>query len=75
VVSGICINGILGPECVFYSDKAWLTLRGYMNSENNKCGSTENSYAVCKVPRNDMKISIWYAISAPRRTITGIFAR
>lgn len=61
-------NGLLGPECTFYSDKACLTSRGYINSENNKYRSTENPYAVHKVSLSDMKIGIWYAISAPRIT-------
>jgi hypothetical protein len=53
---------------MFYSDKAWYTLSGYINSQNNRYWSTENPYAVYEVPLHDLKVGVWCAISV-RRTI------
>jgi hypothetical protein len=41
VVSGIGIKRTFDPELTFYSDKAWYTLSGYVNSQNNRYWSTE----------------------------------
>jgi hypothetical protein len=60
------INGLLDPELTFYSDEAWFTLSGYINSQNDRYWFTENPHAVHKVLVHDEKLRGWCAISARR---------
>jgi hypothetical protein len=45
----------------FYSDEAWFTSSGYINSENNRHWSTENPHTVQELPLHDLEIavSVW----------------
>jgi hypothetical protein len=42
-----------------YSDKAWFTLSGYVNSRNNGYHSTEFLGAVHEVPMHDLKLGFY----------------
>jgi hypothetical protein len=64
----LAFNGLLDPELMFYSNKVWCTLSGYVNSQYNRYWSTENPQAVHEVPLHDLKVGVWCAISARRIT-------
>jgi hypothetical protein len=49
-----------------YSDEAWFTLNGYINSEDNRYWSTEDPHAVNEVPVHSLKVGVWYVINAQR---------
>jgi hypothetical protein len=51
---------------MFYSNEAWNTLSGYINSQINRYWSTGNPHAVHEVPSLDLKVGVWSAISAWR---------
>jgi hypothetical protein len=57
-------SGLHGPELMFYSDEEWFSLSGYINSQNNRYWSTESHHAVHEVPLHDLKVGVWYAVSA-----------
>jgi hypothetical protein len=59
-------DGMADPDFVFYTDEAWFHLSGYVNSQNNRYWSAENSYSIYEVPLHDVKIGVWCAISAHR---------
>jgi hypothetical protein len=44
-------NGRIDPELVFYSEKAWLNLSSYVNSQNNRYWS-----AVHEVPLHNLML-------------------
>jgi Zn-finger protein len=48
----------------FYFNKAWFSLNGYINSENNRVWSTENCHDLHEVPLHDLKVWVSYAIGA-----------
>jgi hypothetical protein len=43
-------NGLADPEPMCYSDKVWFILHDDVNTQNNRCRSTENSCTVHEVP-------------------------
>jgi hypothetical protein len=55
----LVFNGLHDQELTFYSDEAWYTLSGYVNSQNNRYWSTENPHAVHEVPLHDLKVGVW----------------
>ena len=60
-------NGVL--DQVFFTDKAWFHLSGYVNSENYRTWRTENPCNYTETPLHPQKIGVWCAIS--RRRIIG----
>jgi hypothetical protein len=51
-----------------YSDVAWFTLCGYINSHNNRHWSTENPHLAHEVPLHDLKVGVWCAVGVLRIT-------
>jgi hypothetical protein len=43
-------NGFNDPGLMIYSDEAWFTLSGYIQSQNNSQWSKENPHAVHEMP-------------------------
>jgi hypothetical protein len=65
----LCVfwDGIyLSRLVMFYSDRAWYTLSGFINSQNNRYRSIENPHAVHEVQLHDLKVGIWCAVSVQR---------
>jgi hypothetical protein len=60
----LVFNGFLGPELMFYSDKVWFTLSGYINRITG--ARTQNHHAVYEVSLHDLKVVVWHAITAWR---------
>jgi hypothetical protein len=56
VVSEISIQRIFDAELMSYSDKVWDILSGYVNSQDNRYRSRENSRTVHEVPLHDLKV-------------------
>jgi hypothetical protein len=54
----LVFKGLFDPEFTFYSDEAWYTSSGYVNSQNNRYWSTENPNAVHEVLLQDLEIQI-----------------
>jgi hypothetical protein len=46
-----------------FSDKVWFYLNGHVNSQNNKCCSTENPHLIHKIPLNNVKIGVSCVLS------------
>lgn len=65
-------NGILDPELLFFSDEAWFTLKGNVNSLNNIYWCSENPSVVPEVSSHDPKVGVWCAVSA-RKVIGPVF--
>jgi hypothetical protein len=65
-------NGILDPELLFFSDEAWFTLKGNVNSLNNIYWCSKNSPVVPEVHSHDPKVGVWCAVSA-RKVIGPVF--
>jgi hypothetical protein len=59
-------DGMVDPDFVFYTGKAWFRLSGNVNSQNNRYWSAENPHFIHEVPLHDVKIGVWYAITAHR---------
>jgi hypothetical protein len=58
------------PQLVFFfSDEAWFSLRGEVNSQNNQYWSAENPRFIHKLPLHYERTGIWCATSV--RRITG----
>jgi hypothetical protein len=56
-----------------YSDEAWYSLSGYVNSQNNRYWSIENPHAVHDVSLNDLRVGDWCAISVQEITRPMLF--
>jgi hypothetical protein len=56
---------LLDPKVIFFTDEVNFNLLGYVNSQNNRCWSSENPHALNK-PLYDQQIGIWCVISAMR---------
>jgi hypothetical protein len=64
------IHGNFGVlDQVFFTDKAWFHLSGYVNSQNYRTWRTENPHNYTETPLHPQKIGVWCAIS--RRRIIG----
>jgi hypothetical protein len=53
----------------FFTDEAWFHFSGYVNTQNTRLWSLENSHAVYEKLLHDQKLGVWVAIS--RRRIVG----
>jgi hypothetical protein len=62
------LDGEVDPQLVFFSDEAWFSLRGKMNSQNNWYWYAENPRLFHEFPLHDKRIGVWCAISACRIT-------
>jgi hypothetical protein len=67
---GLCMMEKLINNLCFFSDEAWFSLRGEVNSQNNRYWSTENPRFIHKLPLYDERIDVRCAISA--RWIIGL---
>jgi hypothetical protein len=65
-------DGLIDPQLLFITEEAYFHLSGYVHSQNTRIWSDENPHAVHQFPLHDMKIGVWYAVSA-RRIIGPIF--
>ena len=59
-------------DITFFSDEAWFTLDGTVNSQNNRVWCTENPYEIQESPLHSAKIGVWCSVSR-RRLIGPIF--
>lgn len=59
-------DGSLDPGLTFFTDEAWFTLRGRVNSQNNRYWSQENPHDFHELPLHDSKIGVWCAVSENR---------
>jgi hypothetical protein len=50
----------------FFSDEAWFSLRGEVNSQNNRFWSAENPGCIQESPLHDERIGFWCAICTRR---------
>jgi hypothetical protein len=54
-------DGMVDADLMFYTDKVWFHLSGYVNSQNSHYWSVENPHSI-----QDVKIGVWCAISVYR---------
>ncbi len=59
-------DGMHKMNHVFFSDKAWVHLNGYVNSQNYRLWCAENPHEFVESGLRLQKIGIWYAISRTR---------
>ena len=50
----------------FFTDEAWFSLSGFVNSQNTRIWSSENPNAIQETPLHPEKIGVWCAISRSR---------
>jgi hypothetical protein len=65
-------DGLVDPQLLLIPDEAYVQLSGYVNSQNTRIWSDENTHPVIQIPLHDMKIGVWCAVSA-RRIIGPVF--
>lgn len=63
-------NDIL--DKTFFSDEAWFTLQGYINSQNTRMWSAVNPHFYREAPLQPQKVGVWLGFSR-RRLIGPIF--
>ncbi|PSN33354.1 hypothetical protein C0J52_27713 [Blattella germanica] len=59
-------DGSLDPGLTFFSDEAWFTLNGRVNSQNNRYWGQEIPHEFHEIPLHDEIIEVWCAVSASR---------
>jgi hypothetical protein len=57
-------DGLVDPQLLFITDEASFHLSGYVNSQNTRIWSGQNTHAVHQTPLHDIKIGVWCALSA-----------
>ncbi len=62
-------NRVADFDYFFFSDEAWFTLDGYVNSQNYRVWSASNPHAYIDKSLHPPKIGVWCAVS--RRRIVG----
>jgi hypothetical protein len=65
-------DGLVDPQLLFITGKAYFHLSSYVNSQNIIIWSDENPHAVDQILLHDIKIGVWCAVSA-RRIISPVF--
>jgi AraC-like DNA-binding protein len=50
----------------FFSDEAWFSLSGYVNSQNSRMWSINNPHIIHETPLHPQKIGVWAAMSGKR---------
>ena len=65
-------DGILGPQLTFFTNEAWFSLSGYVNSQNRRHWCADNPNIIFELPLHNQKIGVLCAISA-RRILGPIF--
>jgi hypothetical protein len=45
-------------DITFFTDEAWFNLSGYINTQNSRLWSSENSYAVHENPLHEQKLRV-----------------
>jgi inhibitor of nuclear factor kappa-B kinase subunit alpha len=50
----------------FFSDEAWFHMQGYINMQNNRYWSSQNSHLTHKVLLYPVKVGVWCAVRAIR---------
>jgi hypothetical protein len=68
------IVGEIDSRLTFFSAEAWFHLQGYINIQNYRYWSSQNSHLTQEVPLQPMKVGVWYAVSA-RRIVPVFFTR
>jgi hypothetical protein len=48
----------------FFSDEAWFHLQGFINTQNNRYRSFQNSHVSHKVLFHPVEVGVWCAVSA-----------
>ncbi|XP_076330740.1 uncharacterized protein LOC143236352 [Tachypleus tridentatus] len=56
-------------DVTFFTDEAWFQLSGYINSQNSRLWSSDNSHSLHETPLYYFKVGVWVTIS--RRRIVG----
>ena len=65
------VNGFFDHMLFFMTEEARFHLSGYVNSQNTRYWSQDNSHIVHEEPRHPEEIGVWCAVSGMR--IIGIF--
>jgi hypothetical protein len=61
-------DGLLEPKLTFLTDEANSNLSGCVNSQNNRCWSSEHPHALIQLPLYNQTVGVWCAIRATRIT-------
>lgn len=67
-------NGTINLDLTFFSDEAWFSLDGYLNSQNNRFWSLNNPHVFIESPLHSKKVGVICFMSR-RRIIGPIFFR
>jgi hypothetical protein len=52
------VEGEIDPQLTFFSDEAWFHMQGYINTQNNRYWSSENSLITHEVPLHPVKVGV-----------------
>jgi hypothetical protein len=57
------LRGIDILDKVFFGDEAWFHLSGYVNSQNNRIWSAENTPTFYERPLHSLEVRVWCSVS------------
>jgi hypothetical protein len=60
------VEGEIDPLLAFFSDETWSHLQEYINTQNNRYGSSQNIHLTHEVLLHPVKVGVWCAIIARR---------
>jgi hypothetical protein len=63
----------VSPQLTFFSDEAWIHLKGYINAQNNHYWSSQNPHLPNKVPSHPVKVGVLCDVSARLFVVTAFF--
>jgi hypothetical protein len=58
------VEGAISPQLTFFSNEMWLHLQGYINTQNNRCWSSQNSHLTHEILLHPVKVGVGYALNA-----------
>jgi hypothetical protein len=66
------VEGEIDPQLKFFSDAAWFHVQVYINTQNNRYWSSQNSHLTHEVLLHPVKVGVCCAVSA-RRIVAPLF--